>query len=444
MKKKHLFLLTLLIVSICITNNFALADSEYIMPENISSWKQNYERVISNPNSTDVKTLKTMIYQTRYPDNRLSSVDKEFLKKAKVKLVNSALQKANACYMNKDYINAQNYYQIVTTNSVGLSKENKVLINLNLADIKIKQNKKGAGHNITEAISELPNDARIIKYIDSNISKLTYSELRSIAFKYSQVDSEIAIKYYTAALNSATTPEEKAKMQQNISICKQEAKKITSTNNKTTSQPVSEQTVAQSENLMKSSYKKFQYKDYAGALADLEQVHKINPEATIYSIVYPYYGIAANDFSGVLREINNVINQNIRPFSGTHKQKAYNLRGSLYLYNGEFDKAISDFSNALKSSDDEYDTAWQGLILAYLMSGNVEKAKYEINRYNSKSSYYQFADCSTYSDKILLNLDYKTVITYSAKENDKLNSYIVNKAMNDYFYCLTLFYSWFQ
>ena len=444
MKKKSLFLINLIIISSLMASNPAFADSDYIMPNNIASWKQNCERVLNNPNAADLNTLKTLIYQTRYPDNRLSSSDKDYLKSAKTKLVSTALQKANSCYANKDYVNAQNFYQIVTTNGNDLSKENKVLINLNLADIKLKQNKKGAGNNIEKAISEQPSDSRITKYIDANLSKLTYSELRNIASKYSQKDSETAIKYYTAAANIAPTPEEKTKMQQNIANCKQENKKMVASSANKTSQPVSQQTVAQSENLMRSSYKKYQYKDYLGAVADLEQVHRINPEATIYNVVYPYYGIAAKDVYGSMREINNVINQDIRPFNGTHKPKAYNLRGSLYLYNGEYDKAISDFSNALKSSYQEYDTAWQGLILSYLMKGELEKAKYEINRYNSKSTYYQFADCTTYANKILLNIDYDGAIAYSTSINDKLKIYIINKAMDDYFYCLSLFFSWFQ
>ena len=173
--KRNLVLsvLVLLMLGSILQVSPASADSDYIMPNNIASWKQNCERVLKNPNAADLNTLKTLIYQTRYPDNRLSSSDKDYLKSAKTKLVNTALQKANSCYANKDYVNAQNFYQIVTTNGNDLSKENKVLINLNLADIKLKQNKKGAGNNIEKAISELPSDSRITKYIDTNLPQMT-------------------------------------------------------------------------------------------------------------------------------------------------------------------------------------------------------------------------------------------------------------------------------
>ncbi len=78
------------------------------------------------------------------------------------------------------------------------------------------------------------------------------------------------------------------------------------------------------------------------------------------------------------------------------------------------------------------------------MKGDTEKAKMEINAYNRKADYYHFADCTTYPGKILVMVDYDDTITYSAKENDKLKSYIITQSMIEYFNTLARVCSWFQ
>lgn len=79
------------------------------------------------------------------------------------------------------------------------------------------------------------------------------------------------------------------------------------------------------------------------------------------------------------------------PFCGC---RAYTGRGMAYVFNGEYGKAIQDFETSL-SFDKNYIGAYQGLLLASLMQGDLKNAQKAINK--AILEYPDNADLANYS-----------------------------------------------
>ena len=216
-----------------------------------------------------------------------------------------------------------------------------------------------------------------------------------------------------------------------------------STSNIAKAEYASQATVEQCKVLLKSAVGKYNYQDYSNALSDIEEIKRINPAANIYDVLYPIFSIPLNKSQNAIKALDTVINGQIRPFrsGNSNYHIAYELRGSLKMLNRDYAGAISDFKTALNESYSEYDNAYQGLILAYLMQGDVESAKQEITKYNKRNLYYQFADCTTYSDKIILNIGYNNRIAYDISRNSELANYMVNNSLSSYAYAVSKLYS---
>ena len=216
-----------------------------------------------------------------------------------------------------------------------------------------------------------------------------------------------------------------------------------STSNTAKAEYASQATVEQSKTLLKSAVSKYNYKDYNSALNSLEELKKVNPGANIYDVLYPVFAVPLNKSQNAIKALDTVISEQIRPFrsGNSNYHIAYELRGSLKMLSRDYTGAISDFKIALNDSYSEYDNAYQGLILAYLMHGDIEPAKQEIMKYSKRNLYYQFADCTTYSDKIILNIGYNNKITYNMSKNSELADYMVNNSLSSYAYTVSKLYS---
>ena len=424
---------------------FAADPNEYITPENISSWKQTSERIISNPANIDDRTLDKLLYQARYPDNRISPEDKAYLKDFKKRATKVAVNLGHKYYASGDYVTAQKFYTKAETYESYIEQGDFVKLMLNTADMKIKQNKKGAAFDIEDAIEKTPDNTVISAFIDNNLGAFSCNELASIANRYLTNEQYAnAVKYYTKAKEAAPDEVYKSKMENNIALCKSKLNKdATGSYLPQTNVAVSQDSVRKAADLIKTAVKKYNYGDYSGAMQDIEESHRLNPNTNTYYVLYPIVAASQNNISAAIKGMEMVISQEMGPFRrGTaNLHAAYEFRGSLKLLQNNTVGAIDDFQSAFKSGFRDFDAAYKGLIISNLVSGDIQNAKTFINKYNNNNPYEKFADCTTYPDKIVLNYVYNQPVIYNSSMNNDLKVYIYKNALSDYAYIISNLYS---
>lgn len=444
--KKLTLILAVLITTICISQ--LTVSAEIITSQNINTIRSKLEAQLNNGTSLSSYSINSLIADARRTDSTVIASDKASLDNIVKRAVNLAMESGDRCYKNGDNTNAKAYYQIVISNKKHVSSSNLVKVKLNLADLFIKQGRDGCG-NVCDAINLEPSNASVATFIDQYIKSFDYSSLMNISRTYANKKQyAAALKYYAEAEKLANGDSQKATVKNEIAKCKE--KQNGGTVQKQTVQRTAPSNTAASQNdiqakkFLQTAVRKYNYKDYSGGLKDLEEVNKLVPDAYAYYVLYPVFAISLNNPQSAIQKLDKIIEQNSGGFKkgNANYSIALEFRGSLKLLLKDYNGAISDFNTALTYSFDEYNSIYKGLIISNLVKGDINNAKTVIAEQNRKSSYYSFADCSTYADKIILNLGYgQDKVVYNSNLNSKLIQIMVAESLKDYAYTVSKLYS---
>lgn len=440
MKKLYKLLMILALISVL------PAFAAMVTSVNYNTEKPALEAKLSKGNNLNTYDLNQIISYARSTDKTLSPQQKAELEKIYKQAINIALSKANNYYKSGDYKNAYSYYYIVKSNYRDVDKSILGTVYLNMANCNVQAGKECIGY-VIDAIILNSADSRITTFIDNNPKSFSYQNYKSIANRYQNFKQySNALKYYNMAYKNAPSEVQMKSIERDIEECKmmQSGGRPQPTTVKPSN--VNQQQAANSAKVsqhLKAAVNKFNYGDYSGALNSLSQAHELAPNTNTYDVIYPIIAVSSNSYESAKNGIDKVITQQLGPFrpSSSNLHYAYELRAALKLYLKDYNGAISDFNSAVNCASRDYDDAYQGLIIAYLIKGDKENAKVVINKYNRLNTYYQFADCTTYPDRIILNFGYNKKVAYSPNLNNDLIKYTIKQSQGEYAYIVSNLYS---